>query len=300
MQPFHARRPRWLIWLGLPAVLIALHTLYWQWLCRRLEADSQDWLAQRSVAGWHLGTGAAVTGGWPLAAELTLPGPFATAPDGAGWTGERMVLRIDLLRPDRLLVDAPGAQRILFGNGDKVQFMAARQHLDLPLTVTAAPGEFDLAASQISLPPAWRPAFGPSIASLSAAGRISEVGGLANAGIGTVMRQWHDRGGSLDLREFALRWGPLDVSGHATLALDDRLQPQGDGTAAVAGFAEAIAQLADAGRIPRHVAMFASGALALVSGGAATAEVPVQLRSGRLSVRQIPLLSVPDLAWPNR
>ena len=82
MQPFRAHRPRWLIWLGLPAVLIALHTLYWQWLCRRLEADSQDWMAQRSVAGWHLGTGAAVTGGWPLAAELTLPGPFATAPDG--------------------------------------------------------------------------------------------------------------------------------------------------------------------------------------------------------------------------
>ena len=115
-----------------------------------------------------------------------------------------------------------------------------------------------------------------------------------------MVRQWHDRGGSLDLRDFALRWGPLDVSGHAILALDDQLQPQGDGTAAVAGFAEAIAQLAEAGRIPRHVAMFASGALALVSGGAASAEVPFQLRSGRLSVRQIPLLNVPDLAWPSR
>ena len=281
-------------------MLIALHALYWQWLCRRLEAETQDWMARRSVAGWHFGTGEAVTGGWPSAAELTLPDPFATAPDGGGWTGERMVLRIDLLRPDRLLVDAPGAQQILFGNGDKVQFEAARQHLDLPLTVAAAPGEFDLAASRISLPLSWRPVFGPSIAVLSAAGRVSEVGGLANAGIGTMVRQWHDRGGSLDLRDFALRWGPLDVSGHAILALDDQLQPQGDGTAAVAGFAEAIAQLAEAGRIPRHVAMFASGALALVSGGAASAEVPFQLRSGRLSVRQIPLLNVPDLAWPSR
>ena len=300
MQPFRAHSSRWLISLSLSAMLIAMHTLYWQWLCRRLEADWQGWAARRSVAGWHFGTGTAVIGGWPLAAEMTLPDPVATAPDGSGWAGERMVLRINLLRPGRLLVDAPGAQQILFGNADRVHFTAMRQHLDLPLTVDVAPGEFDLAATQISLPPSWRTPFGPSITSLSAAGRISEVGGLANSGIGTIIRQWHDSGGSMDLRKFALLWGSLDVSGHATLALDERLQPQGDGTAAVAGFAEAIAQLADAGRIPRHVAMLASGALALMSGGNAIAEVPFQLRSGRLSVRQIPLLSIPEVVWPNR
>ncbi len=303
IQPSRARKPSraaWLALLGLPAVLVTLHTLYWQWTCRRLDDGWQAWTARWSAAGWRIEAGPAVTGGWPLAAQLTVPDPAATAPDGSHWAGERAVLRVSLLRPDRLLVDVPGAQTLSFGNGDRIGFTADREHLDLPLGGADAPGEFTLAASRISLPPSWRSPFGPSVASASAAGRISHVGALPDAGIATLARQWRDRGGSLDLHEFALRWGRLDVSGRATLALDDRLQPAGDGTAVVPGFAEAIAQLADAGSMPRQMAMLATGALSLLSGGTGTAEVPLQLHAGRLSVGQIPLLRLPELAWPDR
>ena len=231
-------------------------------------------------------------------ALLPQPDPVAAAPDGTAWSAERIRLRIDLLQPFRLLLDAPGAQKVLLPDGDRVLFTTTRQHLDLPLTQAGAPGEFGLAATDIVLPPAGHAPFGPSIAALSAEGRISQAGGLANAGGATVVRQWRDRGGTLDLRDFALLWGALHISGHAMLALDDRLQPQGDGTVSIAGFAEAIAQLAASGQIPRPMAALASGLLGVVSGGTGTAEVPFQLRSGRLFVRQLPLLSVPEVIWP--
>lgn len=302
-QPSRARGPgraARLALLGLPAVLITLHTLYWQWTCRRLDAGWQAWTLRRRTAGWRIEASPAIIGGWPFAAQLILHNPASTAPDGSRWVGERVVLRVSLLRPDRLLVDVPGAQTLSLGNGDRIGFTADRQHLDLPLRGTDAPGDFALSISRLSLPPSWPAPFGPSVASVMAAGRISHVGALLDAGIATLARQWRDRGGSLDLREFALQWGQLNVTGHATLALDDRLQPAGVGTAVVPGFAEAIAQLTDAGTMPRQTAMLATGALTLLSGGTGTAEVPLQLQAGRLSASQIPLLRLPELTWPAR
>ncbi len=291
--------------LAVPILLVALHSFYWQWMSRSLDDGLRAWTARRIAAGWRIGTAAPVGGGWPLAATLTLPAPVVTAPDGTTWTAERVVLRIDLLRPGRLRADAAGHQRLTLGSGGQIALTADRMRLDLPLaelrfTGADAPAEFSLAATGISLPPSPASSLGSSIASLSATGNVSHVAELPEAGITTQARRWRDYGGTLDLRDFALNWGSLDVTGSATLALDDRLQPKGDAAAEITGFAPAIAQLTDAGAIPPQGAMLATAALTLLAGTTGTAAIPLHLEAGRLSARQIPLLAVPEIAWPPR
>jgi hypothetical protein len=283
--------------LALPAILVTAHTFYWQWMRRALEDGLHAWMSRRMAAGWRIEAGLHAIGGWPLAVKLTVPGVGATAPDRSRWAVESVVLQVSLLHPDRLLIDAPGAQRVTLAKGE-ITFDAERLHLELPMAVTDAPAEFSLAAREISLSPPVASPLGPSIASISAAGRISHVATLPEAAITALARQWRDRGGSIDVRQFALHWGPLEIAGNATLALDGRLQPTGNATAGISGFAEAIDRLADAGSVPPQAAMLATAALSMLAGDEGTAEVPLELRAGRLSMRQIPLLAVPDLAWP--
>lgn len=304
-------RPSGITWLLLaaPAILLLLHTLYWQWTRRALEDGLQAWTARRIAAGWRIEAGPPAAGGWPLAVTLTLADLVVTAPDQSGWAGERLVLQVNLLHPDRLIVDAPGAQRLiipgaqrLIGAGAQrvIVANAQRLHLELPLAGSEAPAAFSLAATDIFLPPSVAWPLGPSIASLSAAGWISHVTRLPEAAIATQARQWRDRGGEIDLAQFALVWGPLDLSGKAVVALDERLRPKGDATARIAGFPAAIARLAEAGTIAPQTAMLATAALTMLSDPAGTAEVPLHLEAGRLSLRQIPLLTVPEFAWPSR
>ena len=296
-------RPSGITWLLLaaPAILLLLHTLYWQWTRRALEDGLQAWMARRIAAGWRIESGPPLAGGWPLAATLTLADLVVTAPDQSGWAGERLVLQVNLLHPDRLIVDAPGAQRLILPGAQRVIVAnAQRLHLELPLAGSEAPAAFSLAATDIFLPPSVAWPLGPSIASLSAAGWISHVTQLPEAAIATQARQWRDRGGEIDLAQFALVWGPLDLSGKAVVALDERLRPKGDATARIAGFPAAIARLAEAGTIAPQTAMLATAALTMLSDPAGTAEVPLHLEAGRLSLRQIPLLTVPEFAWPSR
>ena len=293
-----------LLLLTLPALLMAMHTLYWQWLSHALNDGVHAWMARRIAAGWRIETGPPVTGGWPFVAKLTLPNPAVTAPDHAGWTADNIVLQVSLLHPDHLLVDAPGSQRLTLGSGTRIDFTAGRLHLDIPLARADATVEFHLSATGITLPSSLAPSltlsFGSPIASLSATGRIRFAVDFSEAGLTTQARQWRDRGGSIELSQAALLWGPLDLSGEVMLTLDDRLQPKGDARARITGFADTIARLAETRSIPPQAAMLATAALTMMSGSSGTAEVPLHLQAGRLSIGPMPLLAVPDLEWPSR
>jgi hypothetical protein len=218
-------------------------------------------------------------------------------PDGSGWSGETASLQIDLLRPGRLLVDASGAQRVTIANGTQVRIPDGRVHLDLPVAGDVMT-LFDVAASNVSLPRSMDQPFGPIIGAFSASGHISHFADLPEAPPAAQARSWQQRNGQIELSGFTLRWGTLNVSGSATLALDDRLQPKGDATAHIAGFAEAIGALADAGRLQPQSALLATAALTMLSNGDGIAEVPLELDAGHLTMRQIPLLSMPNVVWP--
>jgi hypothetical protein len=297
VPPAKHRRRRLIV--AVLVLAVGLHSLYWWRLSRALEDGSQAWIQQKIAAGWQIQSGPATTGGWPLAATRRFPDFSVTEPARLGWNPQLLVLTLDLWRPDHLLVDAPGRQRLMLAGRGDATLAAGRLRLDMKLGSDDAPFSFDLDVADIQLPLSLPLLFGPLVAHLSAAGQISHFSDSTD-GVTILARKWRDRGGNVDLRQFALRWGKLDLSGRAVLALDGRLQPEGKATAVVAGFADAAGELAAGGSVPPQAAMLAIAALSMLSNDAGTAEVPLQLHGGRLSMRQVPLMRVPDLVWPPR
>ena len=182
----------------------------------------------------------------------------------------------------------------------------ARLHLHFETKPAAAQGEpalgVNLAAADIALPggPAW--ALGPTIASIGLDGMLT--GPLPRApDLTTRATGWRNGGGTLELRRVAVEWGPLDLSASATLALDDRMQPMGAGTARIVGEAETLDALAAANAIAPRAALAAKAVLGLMAhappdGGPPQVDVPLTLQNRALSVGRIPLLRLPELFWP--
>jgi hypothetical protein len=114
---------------------------------------------------------------------------------------------------------------------------------------------------------------------------------------------WRDEGGSLEVQHVETHWGPLGLTATATLALDPELQPMGTGTAQVTGYAETLDALARDGLMSKSAAITAKAVLSLLAnapddGSPAEVEVPLSLQYRTLSMRQVPLVRLPELDWP--
>jgi hypothetical protein len=163
---------------------------------------------------------------------------------------------------------------------------------------------FSVSAEAIVLPPLLKWPLGPNISSLSLDGVLNgplpearDVTGWAEA--------WRDAGGSLAISHLALGWGPLGLTSSATLALDDQLQPMGSGNGRIVGYAPTLDRLAAAGTLSKSAATAAKAMLSLMAGPAASdgpsaVDVPLTLQYRTLSMRQVPLVRLPELDWPPR
>jgi hypothetical protein len=170
----------------------------------------------------------------------------------------------------------------------------------------ARAGEPVLAASvhveDASLPPGMVRPLGPSVADLEAKAILN--GPLPAGGRpAEAAASWRDGGGSLEVQHLALSWGPLALTASATLALDDQLQPMGAGNARIVGYAETLDALAAHSMISRSAATAAKAVLSLLAnapdeGSPPEVEVPLTLQYRTLSMRQVPLLRLPELDWP--
>lgn len=265
-----------------------------------------------------------------------------TIQDGLGWSAERLTLRLGLLRPDRLDVLADGKQRLRVADGPEIAYTADRMRLVLPLQMgipafadlkaeklragvagvggltagslhlhlnlspEAATGEpaaeLSFQAEDVTPPPPLDRTLGPRIGTLAIEGAldgpIAPVGTLAERATA-----WRDGGGSLEIHHLAVNWGPLDLTGSATLALDEQLQPMGAGSARAVGYAETLDVLAAHGAITRSAATAAKAVLSLLAhnpddGSAPDVEVPLTLQYRTLSMRQVPLMRFPEIDWP--
>jgi hypothetical protein len=147
-----------------------------------------------------------------------------------------------------------------------------------------------------------RSPLGSTISSLSFDGKLN--GQLPPPGpIASWAEAWRDGGGSLEIAHLAVGWGPLGVTGGASLALDDQLQPMGSGTTHLVGYAEALDKLAAGAVLTKSAATAAKAVLSLLAGSGAgnepaSVDVPLTLQYRTLSMRQVPLLRLPELDWP--
>jgi len=337
--------------LALVAVLVVGGTAYWHTAARRLESGFQDWAARSRAMGWTISTGGTAVGGWPLAATLTVSDLVVTGgapaiPGGFSWDAQRILLRVDLLQPWSLDLMPIGVQRLRFGDGMEVPFVADTMHAALPLSADAAPevdvaatrlrallpvegdneqaitiehlrghadiGQgakpdesaigFSISAETIGLPAVGRWPLGRTVAAVTLEATLE--GPLPEAAPPVALATaWRDAGGSLQVQKLAVTWGPLDLTATATLALDDQLQPMGAGTSRIVGYAATLDALASNGVLTRSAATAAKAVLSLLAnappeGEAAEVDVPLTLQYRTLSMRQVPLVRLPELDWP--
>jgi hypothetical protein len=165
----------------------------------------------------------------------------------------------------------------------------------------AAAVDFTCSANRIDLPAGFKYPLGPSITDVSIGGTLNgpfPPGGVMAASA----RAWRDGGGSLEVKDAVLDWGPLHMTSTATLALDDQLQPMGSGSAKVRGYQEALDRLAASSVLTKSAATVAKAMLSLLAGtgsgdSPSEVEVPLTLQYRTLSMRQVPLVRLPELDW---
>jgi hypothetical protein len=179
-------------------------------------------------------------------------------------------------------------------------------HLNVDMRPSAQAGEpalaFALRAEAIGPPPQLARLLGPRIATLVVEGALDGPVPHTRALVDRASA-WRDGGGTLEIQRCALNWGPLDLTASATLSLDEQLQPMGAGSARVVGYAETLDALAAHAVVSRSAATAAKAVLSLLAhspddGGAPDVEVPLTLQYRTLSMRQVPLVRLPELDWP--
>jgi len=325
------------------ALLAGGHFLLWRWAEAQLQQGLAQQIGIWQARGWRVTHGTPERGGWPLHARLTVPtvalagavGP----PGGVAWSAPLVVLDVALRHPHRLVVEIEGRQLLRIGPGPAIPVQAEQARAVIPLEPGVPPDRLDLAltglragppgrqvqaaqatlslveqsspsvaltAEALTLPPApggaaW--ALGEHIASLALAADV--IGPLSAAPDPQARAEaWRDGGGKLVLRRLALRWGPLDLAGSATLTLDGALQPIGTAQLRLIGQAQTLDALAAGHVVTSQAARAAKAVLALMAqapkaGGPPEVDVPLVLRDRVLTMGRIPLLRLPQLLWPD-
>ena len=337
--------------LAIPVVLVIADLTAWRISTVQLEAGFQTWVDTMRRQGWSVTVGATKVGGWPFEARLSIidlavTGGAPVAPGGLFWDAKQVSLRLDLLHPLSLDIVPVGVQRIRFGQGPDLPFVADAFHIYVPLNADIVPDWFDLSldglrlevptegeatetltlrrlgghvdlepgaeqgkpaiswalnAEGVHLPPTAKWPLGPTIASIVTEGLVT--GPVPQAGTLSAMAgAWRDSGGSLDIQKLNLAWGPLTVTASASVALDDQLQPMGAGTSKMTGYDATLDALASNGVLTRSAAKAAKAVLSLLATApaqdeTATVEVPLTLQFRTLSMRQVPLVRLPELEW---
>ncbi|HEY8612868.1 MAG TPA: DUF2125 domain-containing protein, partial [Roseomonas sp.] len=114
---------------------------------------------------------------------------------------------------------------------------------------------------------------------------------------------WRDAGGTLELRQLDLEYGPATAQASATLALDDALQPMGAGTLKLTGAEAVLDALARDGLLTPRNASLARRVVSVLArppseGEPPQLEVPLTLEGRGLAVARIPVARMPALVWP--
>jgi hypothetical protein len=165
---------------------------------------------------------------------------------------------------------------------------------------------YRLATEAIDLPPARSWALGNRISSASIEGTLAgpvDDPVPPSRDLAARAAAWRDGGGELTIRDMAMGWGPLGLSGAGTLGLDERLQPTWNGQVRAIGYAAALDALVSAHALTPGAATAAKAVLSLLAhvpqdGSPPDVEVPLTLHDRVLSMSQFPLLRVPELIWP--
>jgi hypothetical protein len=292
-----------IVLLAVPVVAAGASLLAWHWAVGQMETRIAVWEAEQRAQGWTVSHGPPERGGWPLAAEVTLPGlsldgGAGDVPGGITWSAERVTLRVAVARSRLATVSMAGVQHLRLGPAAPVSYTAERCTVAVALDASAPPSMFDLDAGGIKVaggpsigllqgqfdvrdpaaakfhltseaigfppPPAPQPPLGGGIASVSLDG-VWQGGWPQATDPAASAAAWQAAGGAVTVQRLALGWGPLGVSGSGTVSLDSALQPVGTAKLRIVGYEATLSALAAGHVLAARAAQAAQAVLGLIA-----------------------------------
>jgi len=263
----------------------------WNWRGTSLQVETRLW-NMRSV-----------TFSLPGRHEFTRPGlthPIVARADPAvGWVaighdGRITEANLDCVKLEVDLGERPG--RVTAGHtvlSVRPRPRQADPHEPLP------PLEATIALRDLLLPPNFDGPLGRHVPLAST--DISVNYKLpAGASRGELAR-WRDDGGTFEVLDIKLRWGPLNLKGSGTVTIDEAMRPLGAATVEIRGFNETLDELIKAGVVQKQLGLLAQAMLNVLAkpakgGGPPVLSVPLTVQDGFLSLGPARLLPVPPLA----
>ncbi len=321
---------RLLPWVaGVGVATISLVFLAWLIVAGQIEERALAWAEMRRAEGYTVTWTSLDVGGFPSRFDLDFAGP-RLAKDG--WAAEAPSLRAQFLpwRPGRVDLAAPrlalagpemagdleqvaAEVRIEGGQATQVaidgiaatgRFRGADQgRADRARLVvdSFSPGTTDWKAESLAgtvslwgvrpAPPYAAQMLFPDPFDLAVTGAIK--GPIVD------LAGWRDAGGTLELNQLALVWGPMKLDGSATLALDGQMRPLGAGTARLQGLNPVLDRLVAKGQIRAQDATIGKMVLGLLAqpaaDGGSEVSVPITAQDGKLSLGPVPVATLRPL-----
>jgi hypothetical protein len=294
--------PRLGIPLLLAALLVGAYTLYWRTVADRLAPGVVEWAQRERGQGIDASWRKISVTGYPFSFRIRVAGARLSDPaltpspqleiaslSATAWPWNLREWRISA--PKGLAAAPLGkrAARLSAASASGTLSLAAKgsRSVSLKLEKASAAGfAVEEAALKIALPAKWPQKdtektfsfavrlkemklpfaiapLGARVAQLSL--RSTFKGAVAPGPFLRMAEAWREEGGTIDLDHFRLGWGALGVEGSGTLALDERLQPEGAFSATIEGYDEIVAALVASGRMHREAGGLARIALRLLS-----------------------------------
>ena len=151
----------------------------------------------------------------------------------------------------------------------------------------------------VALPAALDWPLGRDIARLIAEADV--LGAIPSGPADIALAAWRDAGGTVQVRELSLQWGPVEIEAQGVLVLDDTLQPRCTLTAQARGLIDAVAAFELAGSINADQAAAARLLFTALSrpgeDGGEVVILPIIIGDQRLALGPLPLINFPPIRW---
>jgi hypothetical protein len=153
-------------------------------------------------------------------------------------------------------------------------------------------------ARQVTLPVGIAP-LGNAIEELDFGAKIK--GAIPNGRLPEALAAWRDAGGTIELDNLGLKWGPIDATASGTIAFDQELQPVVAFSGGIEGYDQLLTALVERGQMRASDANLARIALTMLAkagpDGKPEIRTAFSIRNGQFFLGPARLGKAPHLTW---
>ena len=325
------------IWVAVAALVS--YVIFWFVMAEQFRDAVRDWA--EGGEGLKVTYSGLVLGGFPFLVRLTVADAGLARPGSWAWRGPLVVLEARPWSPWRVRIGAPDEFELdLPGAGGPVAWKGGARELSAEvafeggglrdgririsgLELAAAPGRLAVARGTFSLrvlgdvdadhlnatadlrfeakdveAPGELP-LGGHLGRIALTARV--MGGIGRGP--EALGAWRDKGGTVEVTDLAVDYGPLEARASGTVALDGAMQPIGAFTARIRGFFQTVDALRERGLIRARDAVTAKVVLGVLArnpdaGGPPVLNLAVTVQDRKVYVGPVALAQVPEVHWP--